>query len=58
MIFQKMRAQNYTEIAGEEYVEILDELLDKHQPFNATASRWIGWAWVSIVLHSGPQYLI
>ena len=37
-----MRAQNYTEMAGEEYVEILNELQEKHQPFNETSSSWVG----------------
>ena len=45
-----MRAQNYTEMAGEEYVEILDGLLEKHQPFNETSSSWVG------CLGSDPKY--
>ena len=45
-----MRAQNYTEMAGEEYVEILDELQEKHQPFNETSSSWVG------CLGSDPKY--
>ena len=45
-----MRAHNYTEMVGEEYVEILDELLDKHKPFNETVSSWVG------CLGSDPKY--
>ena len=37
-----MRAHNFTEMTGEEYVELLDELLEKHHPFNDTSSSWVG----------------
>ena len=37
-----LRDVNFTEMRGEEYYEILDESLDKHEPFCDNYLSWVG----------------
>ena len=39
---QKIRAQNFTELDGGEYSEIVEALQERYEPFNSTSTSWVG----------------
>ena len=39
---KKIRAQNFTELDGGEYSEIVEALQERYEPFNTTSTSWVG----------------